>query len=135
MHVLCHYKSQESNRHHIYDKLEYTRMMSQRQNRSMLGKSFDYLEAFEDHCAEKSVDATKLSLTQKQDILQLVYAEFNSYGVVGTQSKYQMGNHEKFSVSNLILWVSDEAKKRIQDYLNTCHEKDKIGRASCRERV
>ena len=124
MHVLCHYKSQESNRHHIYDKLEYTRMMSQRQNRSMLGKSFDYLEAFEDHCAEKSVDATKLSLTQKQDILQLVYAEFNSYGVVGTQSKYQMGNHEKFSVSNLILWVSDEAKKRIQDYLNTCHEKD-----------
>ena len=114
---LCLYKPQEHVRQHLYDKLEYTRIMTQRQNRTLLGKHFDYLEAMEN---KAGVDFEHIAKEAVESKLKEVFEEFNSYGVIATNAKYQISTHEQFAVKNLITRVSPMTRKRMQEYLAHC---------------
>ena len=64
-----------------------------------------------------------LSSIPRDDIqarLTAVYDEFDQHGVIATQSKYQMTNHERFAVTNLIVWVTPATRLRMQNYLHHC---------------
>lgn len=96
-------------------------MMTQRQSRSLLGKHFDYLEALENKAGMELAHIPKEAVETK---LKEVFNEFNSYGVIATNARYQISTHEQFAVRNLITRVSPLTRKRMQDFLSHCpHEK------------
>ena len=121
--ITVSYKPMDTARQHIYDKLEYTKIMAGRQDRSLLGKSFDYLEALEDRMDELGQDLRTLTREQQTLHLNSIFDEFNMHGTIATQEKYKMANHEKFAVTNIICQVAPLARKRIASYLHHCENK------------
>ena len=111
-------------RGHVYDKLEYTRLMTQRQNRSLLGKHFDYLEAMENKAGMELQHIAVYGREEVEKKLKEVFDEFNCFGVIANNARYQISGHEQFAVKNLISRVSPLARQRMQDFLSHCaHEK------------
>ena len=96
--ITVSYKPMDSARQHIYDKLEYTKIMTGRQDRSLLGKSFDYLEALEDRMNELGLDLRTMTREQRTLHLNAIFDEFNMHGTIATQEKYKMGNHSERSL-------------------------------------
>ena len=92
-------------------------MMTQRQSRSLLGKHFDYLEALENKAGMELAHIPKEAVETK---LKEVFNEFNSYGVIATNARYQISTHEQFAVRNLITRASPLTRKRMQDFLSHC---------------
>jgi hypothetical protein len=122
LHIDFIYKAQETVRHHIYDKLEYTRQSTERQNKSLLSKSFDFQEAFEQRCSETGLNLATMPLTARATALDDVFNEYNGFGVVATNDKYKLTKAERCAIANLILYVCGPAKLAMQRLLAHCKE-------------
>ena len=83
--ITVSYKTMDNARQHIYDKIEYTKIMTGRQDRSLLGKSFDYLEALEDRMRELGNDIRTMARAQTTLQLNSIFDELNSHGTIATQ--------------------------------------------------
>ena len=122
MHMEAMYKAMDCNRQHIYDKLEYTRQSTERQNKSMLSRSFDFLDCMEERCREKGIEIANMSTSQKATVLEEVFAEYNGFGTIATNAKYQLGKGERCGLANLILHVADATKRSMQNFLSQVKE-------------
>ncbi len=71
---------------------------------------------------EQDIDLAVATLGKKDSLLGQVFQEYNSFGPVATNEKYQLNMHTQTSIRNLLLHCAPAALQEIQKMFNASQE-------------
>ena len=123
MHVHCTTKALDA-RQHTYEAIVFSKQQAERQPPTVLSLALRFHAAMQEKAREAGRNWDALSLGDKEELLDECFEEYNSYGIVATNEKYQLKYRDTNSCKNLTLYVCPEALKIIQGVLDNYKERD-----------
>ena len=89
MHVHCTTKALDA-RQHTYEAIVFSKQQAERQPPTVLSLALRFHAAMQEKAREAGRNWDALSLGDKEELLDQCFEEYNSYGIVATNEKYQL---------------------------------------------